>query len=166
MERPQHFDALYKVKADCNVLRAVFLLLLGLMVTGLSVLLFQLYGPVDPLFEVKQSPWLVVNDPSPGNGVYSEIDFCKFRDTPTTIHRMLVGETRGGKTVVMVASTVGGLLPAGCRKVTVQVIDLPIDLPAGRYKVLVHFTYRVTPLREHTEMFETESFETEEPEDP
>ena len=166
MEQPQHFDTSYKAKADCNMLRAVFLVLLSLTVAGLSVLLFQLYGPIDPIFDIKQSPWPVINHTSPGHGVYSEIDFCKATDQPTTIHHMLVGEAKNGNSVVVVASTAGGLLPAGCRKVTVKVFDLPVDLPAGHYKVLIHLTYRVSPLREHTEMFETEVFETPEPEDP
>ena len=79
------------------------------------------------------------------------IDYCKFTDAQATIQKAYEND------IVFPSSITHPKNDNGCRVSNISQV-IPYELPSGRYRLKIVFTYRVNPIREVSITAYTEYF--------
>ena len=112
-------------------------LLLAMLVGVVSIILgvagFILY-PWE-LFTTVPHEWPVSKELHRGDALLSRIEVCKYTTRTADIMLLWVGVTDAGDPYVRVLPTTSGSLPEGCEEAVFHVTDVPLNVPAGRYRV-------------------------------
>lgn len=123
----------------------------------ISYLGWTMFAPYE--FFTTPKVWPISNhEVKPGDDVWAHVEFCKHTDLPATIGRQLVGRANDGRTMLVILPTVGGQFEKECGKVDVSVAQLPQNIPAGTYKVLVSIVYHLSFVRDVNHRYETDVF--------
>lgn len=106
---------------------------------------FALFWPVKTL-EIKNftenSPIQIKNTiVHPGESLSYQLNYCKYTDLPSTVHRTLIDGQ-----VISLTDT-AGQLPTGCHNVTVKTAVVPETINPGKYYLDVSVLYRINPFR-------------------
>lgn len=116
------------------------------------VVLFWLVYPYKTV-EVVDNKIEVVNAPiKQGDPVIYKFKYCRYNDTPALISRSLEDG------FIIDFPDIVGLSAQGCGDATVQTPNLPMGMPAGKYKLNINFTMEVNPIRTIYKHFESDIF--------
>jgi hypothetical protein len=88
-----------------------------------------------------------------GQPVVYMLDYCKYTDVPSIVHRVLVD----GEEIALSDST--GYLALGCHKTFVETATIPETINPGVYYLDITVIYPVNPIRQVTIHYRTNSFD-------
>lgn len=89
----------------------------------------------------------------PGDPLGYQLDYCKYTDSPNTVHRTLID----GQVITLTDTP--GRLPTGCHIVTVQTAIVPETINPGSYYLDVVVEYKINILRSEYIHYHTTYFE-------
>lgn len=114
-----------------------------------------LYYPYKTLEIHNPDPEAIIleeNIVKPGEALSYILDYCKYSDTDSVVHRkMLDGQ------VITLEDRPGGL-PLGCHKVRLNNALVPATLNPGQYRMDIIVEYKVNPIRKIKTHYTTELF--------
>lgn len=111
----------------------------------MALIAYSLFWPVQTLVINNFSPDkpipLADSIVHPGDRLQYQLDYCKYTDAPSNVHRTMIDGQ-----VITLTDTVGQL-PTGCHIVTVKTAIVPATINPGKYYLDVTVSYRVSILR-------------------
>ncbi len=111
----------------------------------MAVIAYSLFWPVQTLVInnfSQEKPIQITNTVvNPGDRLEYQLDYCKYTDAPSTVHRTMID----GQIITLTDTQ--GQLPAGCHVVTVKTAIVPTTINPGKYYLDVTVSYRVSLLR-------------------
>lgn len=110
---------------------------------GMYFLLYYLWFAYFPMkiLDAKSPIPVLHKTVQAGDEVGLVLDFCKYKDYNSTIHKNIIG-----KDIVFTLPTTESRFPKGCRKVT-QFHKISESLPSGEYYIDVHISYYINQYR-------------------
>ncbi len=105
----------------------------------IAVTVWTIY-PYKPIIINKEPIEILTSEVGRGKPLTYRIDYCKNTDAPSIIQKAYEND------IIFPASTTQPLNSKGCRVVNVSQV-IPYELPSGRYRLKIVFTYRVNPIR-------------------
>lgn len=127
---------------------------LGIAALGVSIFLFWSFQP-DDVLQVNNSPFpvrTIREHPTADGVVILNVDFCKTTEVTGEVRTSFVSESK--ETFLPVGEEKG---PTGCTKTEVPIL-IPTDIASGEYKIKFRAEYRINPIKEVVEEFETSMF--------
>ncbi len=111
----------------------------------MALIAYSLFWPV-PTLVVKNfsenKPIPVKNTVvNPGDRLEYQLDYCKYTDAPSNVHRTMID----GQVITLTDTQ--GALPAGCHVVTVKTAIVPTTINPGKYYLDVTVSYKVSLIR-------------------
>lgn len=128
---------------------SILSILSGVIIIGITT--FWLVYPYKPMTVNKEPIEVMTGEVGRGKPLIYRIDYCKNVDVPATIQKSYEND------IIFPASTTHPVNNVGCRVVNISQV-IPYELPSGRYKLKIVFTYRVNPIREVSITAYTEYF--------
>ena len=135
-----------------NIPYIISSLTLFLMLVALCVVIFWMIYPYRPLI-FKDAKLRLDNKIVQREGTLSyKVSYCKNTTSSASLTRSFVDD------IVYSTSTLITNRPDGCNKMNVEV-EIPHNLPLGKYYLENTYVYKVNPIREVTVKIRTEQFE-------
>ena len=89
----------------------------------------------------------------PGDSLQYVLDYCKYADIPSVVHRSLID----GQVITLTDTQ--GQLPLGCHTLIANTAIIPETVNPGRYYLDVSVIYQVNPLRSQVTHYRTVYFD-------
>ena len=147
----QDFDELAKERKRNDIL---FIVSMAIVILTLFIGVYYLYlmfWPAKVITANSDPLKIVTEEVRHGEMVQYVADVCKSKDIQARGYNQFVNH------VVINTDSRLSNMPAGCEKF-IAGTEVPDILPPGEYRLRVSLTYKVNPIREVTQTFETEPF--------
>ncbi len=122
----------------------------------LAVIAYSLFWPAKTLTIIgfdEKNPIKVTNDTvHPGEPLEYKLNYCKYTDAPSVVHRTLVD----GQIITL--TNTAGQLPLGCHVVTVKTAVVPTTINPGKYYLDVVVEYKLNAFRSEYIHYHTNYF--------
>jgi len=134
-----------------NIFNKISILAGVLAIFMVVIVTFWVIYPYKPIVVNKEPIEILTKEVGRGKPLTYRIDYCKNTNAASIIQKAYEND------IIFPASTTQPLNSKGCRTVNVSQV-VPYELPSGRYRMKIVFTYRVNPIRDVSVIAHTDYF--------